>query len=148
MYRNPFSYRESSEKIKPQFSTSRNPLGIGNPNFIWDRNRNQLIILVQTSQMIGREINALLNGSRLILEAPMVTSYDKPLRTHLLGRENMNEFEESLMEIGFSEIKLKNGYKYSLISCQVIDPNLIKVILGFRPWGSKKINYRNLNGGN
>lgn len=90
--------------------------------------------------MINREIKAILKGNRLILEAPLISSYNKPFRTHLIGREIRNEFEEGLTVIGFSELKLKSGYNYHLISCQAIDSKLIKVILGFTLWGRKKNN--------
>ncbi len=90
--------------------------------------------------MVSREINAIVKGNRLILEAPLLSSYNKPFRTHLIGREIKNEFDEGLTEIGFSELKLKLGYHYNLVSCQTIDSKLIKVILGYTLWGRKKNN--------
>ena len=86
---------------------------------------------MDTSQMIGNEIKALLKGNSLILEAPIISSYGKPFRTHLLGQEFRDEIEEGFAVIGFSEVKLKYGYDYHLISCKAIGPKMIKVILGF-----------------
>jgi len=94
-----------------------------------------LILIMETSQLVSRDINAILKGNRLILEAPLISSYNKPFRTHLIDKVNSNEIDDGLMLIGFTEVTLKSGYRYQLISCQVIDSRLIKVTLGFRPWG-------------
>jgi hypothetical protein len=90
---------------------------------------------METTQMIDRDIRAFLKGNSLLLEAPLISSYNKPFRTHHLGQKNREEYEEGLTLIGFSEIKLKHGYKYHLISCQAFDSKMIKVILGFTLWG-------------
>ncbi len=135
MYKNHVIHKPSSEQLRHQLSRSGNSLGIGNLTFIWDQKRKQLVLIMDTDQMISREIKTLLKGNRLILEAPLLSNYNKPFRTHLLGQETRDEFEEGLTVIGFSEVKLKYGYHYHLISCQVIEPNMIKVILGFSFWG-------------
>jgi len=135
MLRNHYTYRSSSEQLRQQISKSSNPLGIGNTNFIWNREKHQLILIMETSQLVSRDINAILKGNRLILEAPLISSYNKPFRTHLIDKVNSNEIDDGLMLIGFTEVTLKSGYRYQLISCQVIDSRLIKVTLGFRPWG-------------
>jgi len=72
----------------------------------------------------------------LILGTPVlgwIEDKNKPIRTHLIGADIRNEFEDGLLIIGFSEIRLKSGYKYQLNSCQAIDSRLIKVILSFKP---------------
>jgi len=140
MLRNHYTIRSSSEQLRQQISKSSNPLGIGNTHFIWNREKHQLILIMETSQLVSRDINAILKGNRLILEAPLISSYSKPFRTHLIDKLNSDEIDDGLMLIGFTEVTLKSGYKYQLISCQVIDSRLIKVTLGFRPWGR---NYNN-----
>lgn len=135
MYINHYSFRSSSDQLRQQISKSSNPLGIVNTNFIWDREKHQLILIMEASQLVSRDINAILKGNRLILEAPLISSYSKPFRTHLIDKENSDEIEDGFMLIGFTEVTLKSGYKYQLISYQVIDSRLIKVILGFRLWG-------------
>jgi len=140
MYQNNIEYNSNSHALKQHSINSDNNLGIRNTSFVWDRKRQRLILLLETSQMVSREINAIVKGNRLILEAPLLSSYNKPFRTHLIGREIKNEFDEGLTEIGFSELKLKLGYHYNLVSCQTIDSKLIKVILGYTLWGRKKNN--------
>jgi len=90
--------------------------------------------------MIDIGLKAFLKGNILLLEAPLISSYNKPFRMHHLGQKNREEYEEGLTLIGFSEIKLKPGYSYRLISYQVHDSNMIEVILGFKSWGSKRSN--------
>ncbi len=135
MNRNRIAYRASSERMRNQFSSLSEPIGIGNATFIWDRTGMHLIVMVETSQMIGSEINALLKGDSLILEAPLDLPISKPIRTHLIGRENRPEMEDELIDIRFTEIKLSPGYQYAVLSSQVMDRNLIKVILGYTPSG-------------
>ncbi len=140
MNRNHFSYQASSEKMRSQFLTPRDSLGIVHTDSLWDNNRKQIVYIIKTGQMVTREIEVSLKGNMMILEAPLVASYDKPFRTHKVGKELRNEVEEGLTVIGFSEFKLKPGYHYTVMSSQVINPNLIKVILGFRPTGLNRIN--------
>jgi len=90
--------------------------------------------------MINRDIRAHLKGNRLFLEAPLLSNFNRPYRTHLLGKETTEEFEEGLELIGLSQIKLKSGYQYHLMSCQVLDSKLIKVILGFKSRGKNGSN--------
>jgi hypothetical protein len=131
MFRNHVLYQPSSEKLRHQFSNSENALGIGNLRYFWDQQKKQLDLLMDTHYLINHEIRAYLKGHRLILEAPLNLSYNKPFRTHLIGKENSHEIEEGLTLIGFSEVNLKYGYNYQLISCQAIEPKLIKVVLKF-----------------
>jgi hypothetical protein len=91
--------------------------------------------MMNINRVINGEIKAYLKGNRLILEAPLISSYNKPFRTHLIGREYIDALEEGLTVIGFSEVKLNYGYRYRLLSCQAIEPKLIKVVLGFSFWG-------------
>jgi len=135
MYKNHFNYEPSSEQLSHQFSGSGNAMGIGNTNFIWDQKKKQLILIMETYQMVDKDIRAFLKGNSLFLEAPLFSSYSKPIRTHHMGQKGREEFEDELTLIGVSEIKLKHGYKYHLISCQAIDSTMIKVILGFTLWG-------------
>jgi len=129
--------------MRNQFSSLSEPIGIGNATFIWDRIGMHLIVMVETNQMIGREINALLKGDSLILEAPLDIPISKPIRTHLIGRESGHELEDELIDIRFTEIKLSSGYQYTVLSSQVMDRNLIKVILEFKPLGKNINNERN-----
>ena len=92
----------------------------------------RLIVMVETNQKIGREINALLKGDSLILEAPLDLPIGKPIRTHFIGRESGPELEDELIDIRFTEIKLSPGYHYTVLLSQVMDRNLIKVILEYR----------------
>lgn len=140
MYKNHLTYRTSSEPLNYRISRSRNPLGIGKTNFIWDRQRQQLVLILESNQMFSQEAKAFLRENRLILEAPLISSFDKPFRTHLIERKVREEFEMGIMETGIAEVMLKPGYQYSLLSFQVIDPSLIKVILGYRPLGRNNHN--------
>ena len=117
----------------PQFLTSRNSLGIVQTESLWDKYRKQIVYIIKTNQMVTGEIDVRLEGNIMTLEASQVSSYDKPFRTHNVGKENQNEIEEGLSGISFSEFNLKPGYRYALISSQLINPNLVRVVLRFKP---------------
>ena len=117
----------------PQFLTSRVSLDIVQTESLWDKHRKQIVYIIKTNQMVIGEIDVRLEGNIMTLEASQVSSYDKPLRTHNVGKENRNEIEEGLSGISFSEFNLKPGYQYALISSQLINPNLVRVVLGFKP---------------
>ena len=128
-------HRTSSIQSNQQRRQLRDPLGIIKVNSIWDKQRRYLILLVECRQMNGKEVNPIVNDTKLILESPLEPSWDKPVRTHLIEREIREEFENGSLGFGFSEIKLKPGYEYSIVSFQVIGPSLIKVILRYRSQG-------------
>ncbi len=132
MFKNHLAYKSSPEMKRHQFSNSGNSLGIGNLSFIWDPQRKQVVIIMDVSELIGKDVQALLNGNRLILEAALVSPYNRPIKTHLLGQLSREDLEEINTVIGFSELRLKYGYEYQLLSCQTIEPKMIKVILGYK----------------
>ena len=105
-------------------------LGINNIDFIRDPGRNLLILLITVNAVSCNEIYAFLKGSKLILESS-VPSYNDyvPVRTHLVGREIINEVYEGNQHIGFAEISLKHGFHYKVLSYQVMKKGLLKVVL-------------------
>jgi hypothetical protein len=140
MNRNHISQRTSSKKMRPQFLTSGNSLGIMYTESYWDKNRKQIDYIIKTSQMVTREIDVNLKDDMITLESPMVSSYEKPSRSEELGKKMGSDVEEGLTVTGFSEFRLKPGYQYTLLSSQVINPNLIKVVLGYKPEGVSRNN--------
>ena len=121
-----------SEHVADQMLRTHNSLGIRKIDRIYDKNRNQLILMVNTSEMLDRDLNAFLKHNSLILEAPIQMDYNRPFRTHLTGDELLPDGEIDISLIGFAEIKLKPGYHYTVMSCQLINPTLVKIILNSR----------------
>lgn len=117
------------------FKSKKSP-GIGKRNFIWDRPRHQLILIMESDQAFTQDIQALIENNMLILETPLIQQVGKPMRTHKVGHDALDEFENGFPDTRLAEMKLKSGYQYSLISCQVINDSLLKVILRYRPTGS------------
>lgn len=140
MNRNRLVDRSSSELMRTQFSSSKDPMGIDNATFIWNHARGHLIIMVETSRRVGSGVETIIREDKLILETQLESSYNKPIRSHLLRRENRAEFEEGLIDTRFSEIQLNSGFEYSFISCRVMEANLVKVILGFKPTDKNRNN--------
>lgn len=96
--------------------------------------------MVETSRRVGSGVETIIREDKLILETQLESSYNKPIRSHLLRRENRAEFEEGLIDTRFSEIQLNSGFEYSFISCRVMEANLVKVILGFKPTDKNRNN--------
>jgi hypothetical protein len=141
MYKNNYEYHPSFQAWSHPYSKSGNSLGIGNITFNWDHAKKQLILNVETRRKMSSDIKAVLKGNRLTFEAPLVYNYNKPLRTHLIGSETREEFEDGFTVVAQSQIRLKHGYHYHLISCQVHDPNRIQAVLGFTKWVGNEVNY-------
>jgi len=122
---------------------SRNNLAIDRIDYIKDSQRDRLVIFLESEYLIDREVNAIIQDNNLIIEAPRSLDFDKPFKTHLMDKETLSETDRGLLDIGFSEVQLNRGYKYSVISCQMINPRLLKVILNFHPVRKNQKNFIN-----
>ena len=96
-----------------------------------DTQKGQLVIFLESTLFFEQEVNALVKGSNLIIEALRSMEYEKPLKTHLIDKQYLLEMGKGILTIGFSEVQLKQGYRYTVLSCQMINPGLFKVILSF-----------------
>jgi len=110
----------------------RNELKISRIENIKDYPRNQLVMLLECDLQLTSEVKAFLQGENLIIEALRSTEFRKPLRTHLIKKETLSNYEKGGLEVGFSEIQLNQRFRYTILSCQRIKGNLIKVILSFQ----------------
>ncbi len=119
---------------------SRNDLEISRIDYLKDTKRNQLAIFLESNLLFDREVNALLQGNNLIIEAPRSLEYEKPFKTHLIDKESLSDYEKGILAIGFSEVQLSRGFRYTILSCQMITPGLLKVILSFHPVRKNSIN--------
>jgi hypothetical protein len=113
-----------------------NSLGFEKINYNWDHAKRQLILSIKTHRMINYDVKAVLKGNRLMFEAPLLLSYNKPFRTHLIEPETREEYEDGFTVNGYSQIRLNHGYKYRLISCRVMDTKKIRVVLDYKRRGS------------
>lgn len=112
---------------------SRNDLKISRIDYLKDTQRGQLVIFLESDLLYDREVNALLQENNLIIEAPRSLEYEKPFKTHLIDKESLSDYEKGVLAIGFSEVHLNRGFRYTIFSCQMINPGLLKVILSFHP---------------
>ena len=142
MYLNEFVPHRTSAHVIDPGSRSLNRLGIRKIDHVYDKPKGQLLLMVHTREKLDAEVTALLKGTQLILEAPVQLDVNKPFHIKLAGSELMPHGEIDLQVIGFSEIKLKPGYHYSLISCQLVHPNQVKVTL------KSSISFNNSNNSN
>jgi hypothetical protein len=132
MYINQLVHQHMPEHLTGQTHKSGNNLGIRKIDRIYDKGKNQLILMVSTRELLDRDVSAFLKGSRLILEAPIQLDYNKPYRTNFQNGKPPRDYDRDMSLIGFSEIALKPGYHYSVISCQLSNPTLVKIILESR----------------
>jgi hypothetical protein len=133
MNKNHQTYKTSSRELFYQLTETDHAMGIGRVNFVWDQQRSQLILLLESDQMFNREASPLIRDNRLILNAPFLSYLERPIHTHLIDRDIREEVELGVPDNGFTEIKLKTGYAYSVVSCTLTDPYMLKVILRYRP---------------
>ena len=98
-----------------------------------DSQRDRLVILLESDRPLDRDVNAFLKNDYLILEASRPVDFGKPLRTHLIDQDFLSGRAPENIQIGFSELVLNHDFRYNVVSCQLINPMLIKVILDFKP---------------
>lgn len=108
-----------------------NSLNIERIEYIRNPSNKQLIMLVETSEMLSRDINITVNGSRLIIEAMKDLGYNKPLYMYQMDKDGISEFETGGMQVAFGEIELKGHHQYMVTGFDVINPNLMKIILSY-----------------
>ena len=114
-------------------------LGIEKIDFFMDHHKNLLILLITGNVMIYNGIYAFVKGSKLFLESS-VPSYNScvPIRTHLVGREIVDEVLEGYQYIGFAEISLKHDFHFKVLSFKVIKPGLFKIVLNYNKLNKHK----------
>lgn len=130
------------DNVSEEISKTRKRLAIKKIDRIYDRTNSQLTLLVSTREMLERELSVHVRGDSLILEAPIEFEFNHSFRN--FRREDLKPGNESEIElIGFSEIRLKPGYRYSVQPCQWINPELVKIILKCNPSISYMFNNKN-----
>ncbi len=119
-------------ELQYRIPKSNNHLGIQKIDLIRDQKKSQFILLMESPYTLIGEVQALMKGPNLILEAAFEPDYGKPFRIHLAGREYNPYYEYDDSVIGFSEIKLNPGYNYRIVSSEIVNSGLIKIILRYR----------------
>jgi hypothetical protein len=120
-----------------------NQLGIEKIDSIKDDHSKHLILLASGNRMDCIDVYAFLNGSRLILEAPLPFYFsDSPLRTHRIGKRRFEDYTINDPNIGFTEIILNPGFYYTVQSCHVLNPGLIKIVLSYKKMNNNKENHK------
>lgn len=143
MYKNHSNHSISSGLNRHRFREPNTPGGIEKITYIRNQQKHLLIVIMESHQWFNREVQVRIAGNHLILEAPFYPFQVRPVRTHLVQREVEEEFENGTMTAGISEVKLRSGFRYTLLSCQTVGPSLLKVVLQYRP--EQKNNNENFN---
>lgn len=141
MYIKPSYYRNKFDSHFRHVTKSRNDLNIGRVEYIRNYQREQLVILIECNLRLNTEVNAFIQEDKLIIESFHSTEYNKPFKSHLIKKEILADFEKGEAEVKFSEVQLNLGYKYSMLSCQMIKDSLVKVILSFQRINKQDIKY-------
>jgi hypothetical protein len=128
----PSYHRNYSDSKFCQVIKSRNDLQIRRVDYIKDTQKGRLVIYLESDLLSDHEVNAFMQGINLVIEAPRLLEYEKPLRTHLVADETLSDYEKGGDEIRFSEVQLNHGFSYSILSCQMITPGLLKIALMFK----------------
>jgi hypothetical protein len=115
--------------MSDELTRDRNRLGIKNVDRIYDRRINQLTLLVNTREMLDGDVNASLHGDLLIMEAPIHFDYSKSFLNGFRINDMDTGSEIDIQVTGIAEMKLKHGYRYKLVSCRLVHPRLVKIIL-------------------
>jgi hypothetical protein len=116
--------------MRPQ--ALKNDLRIDYVEYFKDPVNRRLIVLMESQSGFTGDINLRINDSKLVIESMRDLELSlRPLRTHLLQRDALEELDWNGLEIDCSEVALMKSYSFELVSFQVISPDLLKVILTF-----------------
>ena len=112
---------------------TQNDLQIDRIEFFLDKQRELLVLFLESNLPLELEVKTFINGNNLIIEAPLSLDYNKPFRTHLIEKEILSDYERGSLNIGFSEIQLNQSFSYNILSSIVVNPRLLKVVLNYQP---------------
>jgi hypothetical protein len=115
-----------------QVIRSKNELEIKRTDYIQDTQRNRLILYLESDLLSGQEVNVFIQGMKLVVEAPRLLEYERPIRKHLIEYATLSDYDKDIYQIGFSELQLEKGYSYVLVSSRLISPGLLKVVLSYK----------------
>ena len=73
---------------------SRNELEISRIDYLRDTQRGQLVIFMESTLLVEQEVNALVQGNNLIIEATRSLEFEKPFRTHLIDNQLLSNQEK------------------------------------------------------
>lgn len=122
-------YRNHNNSKSFSLVKAQNDLQIDRIEYFNDKQRGMLVLLMKSNLQLEQEVNAFLEGDKLIIEAARSLDYRKPFRSHLISKEILSGNEQEGLEVGFSEMKLNQGNHYQIVTCQLINSSLLKVIL-------------------
>jgi hypothetical protein len=131
--------RKMNHKIIPGLQVcnilkEQNDLGISKIEYIMKRQKNLMILLAESDLLVNEnELYAFVRDHTLVIEATLHADVEKPFRTHLIEQKNLEEFDNEIAEIRFTEIKLDKKYRYNVISLNMIKPGLLKVVMSCKP---------------
>jgi hypothetical protein len=117
---------------------NRNHLGITRLTFIRDKFRDQLMIMAESEQMISKEVYVFLKKNILVIEDPLKVDLERPYRTHLIGKKNLDEFISEAPGINFTEVRLSKKYYYNIKSYDIIKPGVLRILLSCWTAGSEQ----------
>jgi len=129
----PSDYRNRHISYFCHVMRSQNELQINRIEYLNDSQRDRLVILLESDRPLDNGVNAFLKNDHLILEASRSLDFEKPFRAHLIDREFLTGKVPDSNQIGFSELVLNHDFKYNVVSCQLVNPLLVRVVLDFKP---------------
>jgi hypothetical protein len=131
--------RKMNHKIIPGLQIcnilkEQNDLGISKIEYIVKRQKNLMILLAESDLLVNEnELYAFVRDHTLVIEATLHVDVEMPFRTHLIEQKNLEEFDNEIAEIRFTEIKLDKKYRYNVISLNMIKPGLLKIVMSCKP---------------
>jgi hypothetical protein len=115
-----------------QIVKSRNELQLNRIDYIKNTQQNQVVIYLERDLLSGQEVNAFMQYMNLVIEAPRLLEYERPVRRHLIEDKTLSDDETEIYQIGFSEVALNRDFSYNIVACRIISPGLLKINLSFK----------------
>jgi hypothetical protein len=136
MYQQVVNHNRTTDIRQYYILRNRNHLGINRLTFIRDKFKDQLMILAESEQIFSKEVYVFIKENILVIEAPLKVDLERPYRTHLIGKNSLDEFDREEASIDFTEVRLSKKYYYTIKSFEMIKPGLLRILLNCWTAGS------------
>lgn len=118
---------------------NHNDLKIDQIKIIKNTQTRRMIVLIESAEGFTKDLDLSLNEAKLIIQDFIDPEREKPIHTHLIEKDVLYEFNNGGYRLGFSEILLPRNYSYEVQNFKILNPYLLKVILGFEKNNKKNL---------
>jgi hypothetical protein len=128
-----YNYKINNQSGYPFLSITleKNEIGLSVKSFT--SSTLGIMSIIAYSPCFQNDVQLLLKDFRLIVQVGVDQAFYRPLKMHLLDKENQLMMRTGLMAIKLAEIKLDSNFIYKVNNYNLISRNAMQIDLSYRP---------------